>query len=75
MVRAPRDGQAAPASGATVPWDVMVDDVYATRTAFSDQGKTVTEVEKGKIHDSFYLTLPDGQLLQVTSSHAGDRPV
>ncbi len=63
------------AAGAEVPFDVMVDDVDRSRREYSAQGIDVGEIERGKIHSRFSVTTPDGRLLTVTSSHAGDRPV
>ncbi|BAZ33219.1 glyoxalase/bleomycin resistance protein/dioxygenase [Cylindrospermum sp. NIES-4074] len=57
------------------PFDLMVDDVFATREAFKALGLTVSEIETGRIHSSFILTGPDGYLLTVTSSHTGGRVV
>jgi catechol 2,3-dioxygenase-like lactoylglutathione lyase family enzyme len=62
-------------AGASVPFDVMVDDVDRSRRAYAAQGIQVGEIERGKIHSRFSVTTPDGRLLTVTSSHAGDRSV
>ncbi len=63
------------AAGAEVPFDVMVDDVDRSRRECAARGMAVGEIERGKIHSRFQVTTPDGRLLTVTSSHAGDRPV
>ncbi|MEH1867114.1 MAG: VOC family protein [Nostoc sp.] len=57
------------------PFDLMVDDVVATRDTFKKWGLTVSEIETGRIHSSFTLTGPDSYLLTVTSSHTGGREV
>ena len=62
-------------AGAEVPFDVMVDDVDRSRRDYAARGIPVGEIERGKIHSRFQVTTPDGRLLTVTSSHAGDRPV
>ncbi len=63
------------AAGAEVPFDVMVDDVDRSRRDYAARGVPVGEIERGSIHSRFHVTTPDGRLLTVTSSHAGDRPV
>ena len=63
------------AAGAEVPFDVMVDDVDRSRRDYAARGIPVGEIERGKFHSHFQVTTPDGRLLSVTSSHAGDRPV
>ncbi len=65
----------AVAPGTNAPFDLMVDDVFATRDTFKGLGLTVSEIETGRIHSSFTLTGPDDYLLSVTSSHTGRRPV
>ena len=62
-------------AGAGVPFDVMVDDVDRSRRDYAARGIPVGEIERGSIHSRFQVTTPDGRLLTVTSSHAGDRPV
>ncbi|MDZ8225173.1 VOC family protein [Nostoc sp. ChiVER01] len=63
------------APGINAPFDLMVDDVFATRDTFKKWGLTVSEIETGRIHSSFFLTGPDGYLLTLTSSHTGGREV
>jgi catechol 2,3-dioxygenase-like lactoylglutathione lyase family enzyme len=63
------------APGTNAPFDLMVDDVFATRDTFKEWGLTVSEIEIGRIHSSFTLTGPDSYLLTVTSSHTGGRAV
>ncbi|MBC1240928.1 MULTISPECIES: VOC family protein [Nostoc] len=61
--------------GTKAPFDLMVDDVFATRDALTQQGLTVSEIEPGRIHSSFTLTGPDGYILTFNSSHTGGREV
>ncbi|MEH2141478.1 VOC family protein [Nostoc sp.] len=63
------------APGINAPFDLMVDDIFATRDTFKKWGLTVSEIEPGRIHSSFTLTAPDGYLLTLTSSHTGGREV
>lgn len=51
------------------PFDLMVDDVDATHTAWGDRGLPVSEVARGSIHDQFVVTDPDGHELTVQNSH------
>ncbi|AFY31055.1 VOC family protein [Calothrix sp. PCC 7507] len=62
-------------NGTNAPFDLMVDDVFATKDALINLGLTVSEIETGRIHSSFTLTGPDGYLIAVTSSHTGGREV
>ncbi|MEH1900176.1 MAG: VOC family protein [Nostoc sp.] len=63
------------ALGINAPFDLMVDDIFATRDTFNKWGLTVSEIEPGRIHSSFTLTGPDGYLLTLTSSHTSGREV
>ncbi|MEH2411495.1 VOC family protein [Nostoc sp.] len=63
------------APGINAPFDLMVDDIFATRDTFKKWELTVSEIEPGRIHSSFTLTGPDGYLLTLTSSHTGGREV
>lgn len=58
-----------------VGWDIMVDDIDATHGDYGGRGLTVSEIRRGRIHDNFDLTLPDGRPIEVNSSHAGERAV
>jgi catechol 2,3-dioxygenase-like lactoylglutathione lyase family enzyme len=59
----------APDPGAQVPFDLMVDDLDAMHARWTDAGMQVSPIERGRIHDSFTLTAPDGWILTVNSSH------
>jgi len=64
-----------PRKGTEAPFDLMVDDVAATRRAFAAEGFKPSKIRKGRIHDTFDVEGPDGYMFAVTSSHAGRRPV
>jgi hypothetical protein len=65
----------APKAGAAAPFDLMVDDIEATRRDYGAKGLGPSDISKGRIHDSFHLIGPDGYDFTVTSSHAGGRAV
>lgn len=56
-------------SGPPANFDLMVDDVDASWTRWRDAGHTVSDIRRGRIHDSFELTDPDGAVIAVHSSH------
>ena len=53
----------------------MVDDIDATYAQLKGLGMDVTDISRGRIHDSFEVQTPDRRALTMTSSHAGDRVV
>ena len=57
------------AAGTKAPFDLMVDDVVATRADYAEKGLEASEIETGRIHRWFDLTTPDGYVITVTSSH------
>jgi hypothetical protein len=61
--------------GSTAPFDLMVDDIEAARRDYAAKGLGPSDISRGRIHDSFRLTGPDGYEFTVTSSHAGGRVV
>ena len=61
--------------GRQAPFDLMVDDIDRSREEFTTAGVETTEIERGRIHDSFSIEGPAGYRFTVTSSHAGDRIV
>jgi catechol 2,3-dioxygenase-like lactoylglutathione lyase family enzyme len=63
------------AAGTKAPFDLMVDDVAATRADYVDKGLDASEVETGRVHRWFELTTPDGYVITVTSSHVSGQPV
>jgi hypothetical protein len=64
-----------PRKGTEAPFDLMVDDVAATRTAFAAKGLKPGRIRRGRIHDTFDVVGPDGYVFAITSSHAGRRAV
>jgi len=70
-----RKAEQPPATGSTAPFDLMVDDIEAARRDYAAKGLGPSEIGRGRIHDSFHLTGPDGYDFTVTSSHAGGRAV
>jgi catechol 2,3-dioxygenase-like lactoylglutathione lyase family enzyme len=57
------------------PFDIMVDDIEKTRRTYEKKGFEPTEITSGTIHSSFFVRIPSGHKLKITSSHAGNRPV
>ena len=53
-------------------FDLMVEDVDATWKAYSEGGLEVTDIERGRIHDSFYVSEPGGNKIVVNSTHVPD---
>ena len=70
-----RKADRPPAAGAAATFDLMVDDIEAARRDYTAKGLAPSEISRGRIHDSFRLTGPDGYDFTVTSSHAGGRAV
>lgn len=70
-----RLAERAPAPASAAPFDLMVDDVDATHRDYAEKGLSPSPISRGRIHDSFQLTGPDGWRFTVNSSHASGRPV
>jgi hypothetical protein len=70
-----RKAEEPPKAGTAAPFDLMVDDIEATRRDYAAKGLAPTDVSRGRIHDSFHLAGPDGQDFTVNSSHARGRVV
>jgi hypothetical protein len=70
-----RKAEQPPATGSAAPFDLMVDDIEGARRDYAAKGLGPSDISKGRIHDSFHLTGPDGYDFTVTSSHAGGRAV
>ena len=70
-----RKAEQPPTSGSAAPFDLMVDDIEATRSDYAAKGLGPSEISRGRIHDSFHLSGPDGYDFTVTSSHARGRIV
>ncbi len=64
-----------PRAGTEAPFDLMVDDITASRQEFAAKGLRPSRIRHGSIHDSFRLAGPDGAAVTVVSSHAGGRAV
>ena len=64
-----------PRRGKEAPFDLMVDNVDATRKKFAAKGLKPSRISRGSIHDEFHLAGPDGMKVTVLSSHAGRRAV
>ena len=56
-------------------FDFMVEDVDATHAEYAAKGLNVSEISRGRIHDSFTLTEPGGNRITVNSTHVSDQPV
>ena len=59
-------------AGEAAPFDLMVDDIDGSHSAWSDLGFEPSEISRGNIHDSFTLTDPSGYLVTINSTHVGD---
>lgn len=57
------------------PFDLMVDDVDATRADWRASGVKASRIRRGRIHDSFSVTGPDGWTIEIVSSHTSRHPV
>ena len=51
------------------PFDLMVDDLDATRAAWQEAGLAVSEIARGRIHNAFTVPDPDGYVVTVNSTH------
>lgn len=61
------------AKGTDVPFDIMVDNIKTAHKEFDKKGLAPSEMTTGEIHTSFYIEVPSGHRLKITSSHAGNR--
>jgi predicted enzyme related to lactoylglutathione lyase len=59
------------AQGAEAPFDLMVEDLDATRESWESMGFSVSEIDKDDrgIHRMFIVTDPDGNTIVVNDSH------
>jgi catechol-2,3-dioxygenase len=62
-------------AGEVAPVDLMVDDVNAMRDYCKSKKLKPSKITTGSVHSSFYVPGPDGWSIQITSSHAGNRPI
>jgi hypothetical protein len=51
------------------PFDLMVEDLDATHAEWSELGVDVSDISRGRIHNVFTATDPDGYVVTVNSSH------
>jgi catechol 2,3-dioxygenase-like lactoylglutathione lyase family enzyme len=58
-----------PAPGGEAPFDLMVDDLDATRADWAARGLDPSPIESGQIHATFTVRDPDGYRVTVNSSH------
>lgn len=56
-------------------FDLMVEELDTTHRRFQELGLKVSEISRGKIHDSFVITEPAGNTIKFNSTHVGDLPV
>jgi hypothetical protein len=70
-----RKAEQPPTRGSAAPFDLMVDDLEAVRSDCAARGLAPSDISKGRIHDSFHLSGPDGYDFTVVSSHARGRIV
>jgi catechol 2,3-dioxygenase-like lactoylglutathione lyase family enzyme len=59
----------SPRAEADAPFDLMVDDLDATRVRWEDRGLDPSPIERGRIHAAFTVRDPDGHRVTVNSSH------
>lgn len=57
------------AEGSPATFDVMVEDVDEAWKSYTEQGLRPTEIDRGRIHDSFHVPEPSGYRVTVNSSH------
>ncbi|HMF82258.1 MAG TPA: VOC family protein [Acidimicrobiia bacterium] len=58
-----------PPGDADTPFDLMVDDLDATRADWAGRGLDPSPIERGRIHAGFTIRDPDGYRVTVNSSH------
>lgn len=56
-------------------FDLMVEDVDAAFEKLRSLGYEVTDIQRGKIHDTFTVTEPGGNRIRVNSSHVRDHSI
>lgn len=73
VVVAPSEDAIAP--GTRASFDLIVDDIEATRKQYEQLGFRPSDLSRGRIHSSFTVVDPSGYEITINSTHAGDRPV
>jgi hypothetical protein len=63
------------AAGAQASFDLMVDDIEASRDRYSALGFAPSELVVETFHTRFTLVEPGGHTITVNSSHASDMPI
>jgi catechol 2,3-dioxygenase-like lactoylglutathione lyase family enzyme len=58
-----------PTAGSDAPFDLMVEDLDATREQWLERGLDPSPIERGRIHSAFTVSDPDGYRVTVNSSH------
>ena len=53
-------------------FDFMVEDIDVLHSRLDKMGYSVTDIERGKIHDTFSVREPGGNRIRVNSSHVDD---
>ena len=71
MVLLPADG---PEIGPS-EFDLMVDDLEATRGQLVERGLEPSKIEPGNIHSWFTIESPSGHTIKFNSTHVSDQPV
>ncbi|CAN0522427.1 unnamed protein product, partial [Laminaria digitata] len=61
--------------GTAAPFDIMVDNIDKTHRKYARKDFEPSEITSGSIHSSFFIRVPSGHKLKITSSHAGKRAV
>ncbi len=56
-------------------FDLMVEDIEKTHAEFLGKGLEPSEIESGRIHQSFFLRDPAGNTIKFNSTHVSDLPV
>jgi len=56
-------------------FDLMVEDLDKAHRRYLELGLEPGEIERGKIHDSFEMREPGGNVITFNSSHVGKLPV
>lgn len=62
-------------NGIAAAFDIMVDDIEDAHRIYGRKGFEPSEITSGSVHSSFYVKVPSGHRLKITSSHAGNRAV
>jgi catechol 2,3-dioxygenase-like lactoylglutathione lyase family enzyme len=66
LILVPSEG---PIDDGELPFDLMVDDLEATREQWRARGLDPTPIEQGRSHSAFSVRDPDGYKVTVNSSH------